>query len=79
MKKIKISFSGATGQKEPQEILEKAVTYTGPMSVSDISLASWNEFFREGGSLNQPRWLESNRVKDLKTQFTRLARYHQKV
>lgn len=50
--------------------------YSGPRTVADINLASWMEFFHEGGSLNQPAWLETNRFKDLRHQFEMLARNH---
>lgn len=56
--------------------IKKAYGYVGPMSVADITLASWNEFFREGGSLNQPMHLQNNRLKQIERQYVRLARLH---
>ena len=56
--------------------LKKAYGYIGPMSVADITLASWNEFFREGGSLNQPLHLQTNRLKKIERKYVGLARLH---
>lgn len=50
--------------------------YTGPRTVADVNLASWMQFFAEGGGLNQPAWLETNRLKDLRHQFELLANMH---
>lgn len=50
--------------------------YMGPRSVADINLASWMAYFAEGGQLNQPSWLETNRFKDLRHQFELLANMH---
>lgn len=61
--------------KVPDTTVAKA-SYSGPMTVADINLASWQQFFDEGGSLNQPAWLESSRLKDLRKQFTLLANLH---
>lgn len=58
------------------EKIKKAMGYIGPMSVADIELASWNEFFREGGSLNQPAWLQTNRLKQIRSNYASLARLH---
>lgn len=63
------------GGKMPDHDMSKA-SYSGPRTVADINLASWQQFFDEGGSLNQPAWLESNRLKDLRRQFTLLANMH---
>lgn len=62
--------------KELKEYMSKAYGYTGPMSVADITLASWNEFFREGGSLNQPIGMESNRLKKIQNGYFKMARLH---
>ena len=64
--------------KEPEDI-HKSYTYSGPMTLADINLASWNSFFLEGGQMNQPIWLESNRRKELEHQFVMLSRLHSKV
>jgi len=56
--------------------LKKALTYTGPMTIADITLASWNDYFREGGSLNQPHWLQTNRLKEIQRQYAKLASLH---
>lgn len=50
--------------------------YTGPRTVADINLASWTAFYAEGGNLNQPVWLETNRLKELRRQFELLANLH---
>lgn len=57
-------------QKEPRdEAIAKAV----PRTVADVNLAAWTQFFDEGGSLNQPHWLESRRLSELRHQFELLA------
>ena len=61
------------------KIIKKSYVYTGPMTLADINLASWNSFLREGGQLNQPIWLESNRRKELEKQFVMLSRLHSMV
>jgi hypothetical protein len=65
--------------KELHEYIGKSFkgnAYIGPMSVADITLASWNEFFREGGSLNQPTFLQNDKLKDIERRYVRLARLH---
>lgn len=59
-----------------RKMLSKA-QYTGPMNAQDINCASWNEFFREGGQLNMPSWLQTDRLKQIKKKFTFLARFHE--
>ncbi len=70
-------------QSEITDKLEKAKKelygYAGPMTAADITLASWNEFFSEGGTLNQPSGMSHDRVKKLQKKFVRLSRYHQKI
>lgn len=58
------------------ESMNKGFGYTGPMSVADITLESWNNYFAEGGNLNQPTWLQNNRLKEIRKNFEHLARYH---
>lgn len=58
------------------ETMNKGFGYTGPMSVADITLESWNNYFAEGGNLNQPTWLQNNRLKEIRKNFEHLARYH---
>lgn len=65
LRKLRKSFSGAA--------------YIGPMSVADITLASWNEFFHEGGSLNQPMHLQNSRLKDIERRYVSLARLHRSI
>ncbi|MGZ3772968.1 MAG: hypothetical protein ACXVCY_04280 [Pseudobdellovibrionaceae bacterium] len=55
----------------------KKAQYTGPMNAEDIAVESWNEFFREGGELNLPSWLENKRRDEIKKKFTFLARFHE--
>lgn len=50
--------------------------YEGPRTVADVNLAAWTQFFAEGGALNQPVWLETNRLKQLRQQFELLANLH---
>ncbi len=50
--------------------------YRGPMSVADITLETWNQYFNEGGTLNQPSWLQNDRLKQIRKNFEMLARYH---
>lgn len=50
--------------------------YLGPKTAEDINLASWNRFFEEGGSLNQPAHLESGRLRELRRQLELLANLH---
>lgn len=64
---------------EEMEVRKAIGQYIGPLSTADVHLASWNEFFREGGSLNQPSWLQTDRLKQLRQQFGLMARMHQKV
>jgi len=45
-----------------------------PLTPSDVTLMSWDEYFREGGTLNQPSWLQNDKLKKLKTFYARLAR-----
>ena len=90
-KRKPFKVSGNTGRvtpkKNPQVIpdtgfgkiivkAQKMFGYTGPMSVADIELASWNEFFREGGQLNQPAWLQTNQLSKIRRNYARLARLH---
>lgn len=65
------------GQLPDVVMKAKGARYTGPRTIADINLASWMEFFREGGQLNQPAWLETNRFKKLRSQFEMLASMHQ--
>lgn len=60
----------------PEAFVRKAGGYTGPRTVADVNLASWMQYFAEGGQLNQPTWLETNRFKDLRRQFELLANMH---
>jgi len=61
----------------PSSLLKSiSVGYRGPMSVADITLESWNQYFSEGGTLNQPSWLQNSRLKQIKKNFEMLARYH---
>lgn len=66
---------GHSEQTDEQE-MRKSLAYKGPMTQSDIVLASWNDFFHEGGSMNQPVWLETNRLKELRKHYVRLANLH---
>lgn len=50
--------------------------YTGPRNEDEVHLAAWNAFFNEGGALNQPYWLETDRLKELRHEFERLANAH---
>jgi hypothetical protein len=54
----------------------QSYSYAGPMSVADINIASWNEFFAEGGMLNQPTWLQKPRLNAIRKKFEFLSRYH---
>lgn len=62
--------------KRKKKLRKAVLGYVGPTTIADITLASWNEFFREGGVLNQPIWLQSNRLKALQHGFEKMARYH---
>lgn len=64
-------------QKSHEPLIKSQLReYSGPMSISDINIASWNEFFAEGGNLNQPTWLQTPRLKAIRRKFEFLSRYH---
>lgn len=65
LKRLKKSFNGAA--------------YIGPMSVADITLASFNEWFHEGGTFNQPIFLQNNRLKEIERKYVSLARLHKAI
>ena len=63
-------------KKRHETLIKAQVSYSGPMSISDINIASWNEFFSEGGMLNQPTWLQKPRLNAIRKKFEFLSRYH---
>ena len=52
-------------------IIKKA--YAGPRNVADVNLATWLQFFHEGGVLNEPYWLDHGKRDNLRQQFELLA------
>lgn len=55
----------------------KKSMFNAPRDLQDINIASWNEYFNEGGMMNQPKWLENNRLLEIRKQFEFLAKLRQ--
>jgi len=64
--------------KKLNKSMDEVYSYTGPMTAADVTVASWNEYFAEGGMLNQPAHLANNRLHEIRKQFELLSRYHKK-
>lgn len=62
--------------KVPHRDFKMVKAYTGPRSEAEVTMAAWDAFFAEGGSLNQPYWLETDRLKQLRHEYERLANVH---
>lgn len=56
--------------------MAKAIGYTGPLTQEEILIRSWDDFFAEGGNLNQPSWLATDRLARLKRGYEKLTTLH---
>jgi len=45
---------------------------------ADVNIASWNEFFREGGELNYPVF-DTSRIKELKNVYKKIANFQNRL